>query len=86
MPNVITIESTDLAAVMGGQDVNDYGDLSSLVPHDPEQHGMSPTDRTNKFLYGGYMDGEDREALIHNWVKSNEGNAPAQMDPLSGVG
>ena len=80
MSNFITIENTNLAAVMGGQDVNDYGDLSNLNPHDPEGHGD-----INKFLYGGYMDEADREALISGWVKSNEGNAPATMDPLNGV-
>jgi hypothetical protein len=81
MSNFITIENTNLATVTGGQDVNDYGDLSNLVPHDPEGRGD-----INKFLYGGHMDAADREGLISGWVKSNEGNAPAPLDPLNGVG
>jgi hypothetical protein len=32
------------------------------------------------------MNEADREGLISGWVKSNEGNAPAPMDPLNGVG
>jgi hypothetical protein len=75
------LEAIDLAlldCVTGGQDVNKYTNLSNLVPHDPPQRRMSREQRLGDFLYGGYMEPADREALIRNWEESNGRIAPAQ--------
>lgn len=76
-----TIDVESLAGIVGGQDVNDYGDLSSLVSHGGEQHHASPVERQDRFLYGGSMSNGDRSSLIKGWEESNGRSAP---QPLNG--
>lgn len=74
------IELDALDCVTGGQDVNDYGDLSNLVYHGEEKHHMTPPERLNRFLYGGAMAKNDRATLIKNWEESNGRKAPARIN------
>jgi len=82
-----TIDSSQLEAidldplnrVTGGQDVNDYSDLSGLVDHDGEKRHATPPERLNRFLYGGAMATGDRTTLIKNWEESNGRTAPTRI-------
>lgn len=81
MWNLETIALDQLAGVSGGQDVNDYGDLSGLVPHDGEMpRHATPAQRLNRFLYGGAMSRGDRATMIKNWEENNKRTAPARID------
>jgi hypothetical protein len=81
MSSFITIETSSLATVTGagGEYTNDYSDLSNLNPHDPEQRGMTPAERLDRFVNGGNMPDSDREALIRNWEENNGRKAPLNM-------
>lgn len=77
-----TLEAIDLDPlnrVTGGQDVNDYGDLSGLVDHDGEKRHATPAERLNRFLYGGAMAKGDRTTLIKNWEETNGRSAPQRI-------
>jgi len=58
----------------GGGDINNYADP-----------GESERPDVNHFLYGSNMPDADREALIRNWIKNNQGNAPAPRNPGTGL-
>ena len=82
------LETIDLAlldCVTGGQDINRFRlapvrpNLGNLVPHDPAQGQMTPEERLDDFLYGGYMEPADRRALLLNWEESNGREAPAPL-------
>ena len=69
-----------LNAVTGGNETNDYSDLSNLVNHDGEKRHATPAERLNRFLYGGSMSTGDRTTLVKNWEETNGRPAPGRID------